>query len=109
MLATVLLIKVGSKCFDYTLFRNAKEILYIPLSYQERTQGKSIVDMLTYRVAKGIASALLAGALATELPHVVNLLTLSLIGGWFVITLVVTKRFRQKVPREEEIRPTSRR
>ena len=102
-LATVLVIKVGSKCFDYTLFRNAKEILYIPLSYQERTQGKSLVDMLTYRVAKGIASAMLAAALATGLPNIVNLLTLALIGGWFLVTLVVTRRFRQKVSREEEI------
>ena len=103
VLATVVVIKVGSKCFDYTLFRNAKEILYIPLSYQERTQGKSIVDMLTYRIAKGIASVLLAGALATGLPRIVNLLTLALIAGWFLTTLVVTRRFRQKVSREEEI------
>jgi len=103
-LATVLVIKVGSKCFDYTLFRNAKEILYIPLSYQERTQGKSLVDMLTYRVAKGIASAMLAGVLATEIPNIVNILTLGLIAAWFVVTLVVTRRFRQKVSREEELK-----
>ena len=103
-LVTVLVIKVGSKCFDYTLFRNAKEILYIPLSYQERTQGKSLVDMLTYRVAKGIASAMLAAALATGIPNIVNLLTLALIGGWFLVTLVVTRRFRQKVSREEELK-----
>jgi ATP:ADP antiporter, AAA family len=103
-LATVLVIKVGSKCFDYTLFRNAKEILYIPLSYQERTQGKSLVDMLTYRVAKGLASAMLAGALATGIPNIANYLTLTLIGGWFLVTLLVTRRFRQKVSREEEIK-----
>ncbi len=105
-LATVVVIKVASKCFDYTWFRNAKEILYIPLSYQERTQGKSIVDMLTYRVAKGIASGLLAAALATGVPNIVNYLTLALIGAWFAATLVVTRRFRGKVSREEELEGT---
>ena len=44
--------KVASKAFDYSLFRAAKEILYIPLSHPERTQGKTFVDMMAYRMAK---------------------------------------------------------
>jgi len=56
---TMAVAKVASKCFDYSLFRAAKEILYIPLNYDEKTQGKAVIDMLTYRVAKGGASLLI--------------------------------------------------
>lgn len=45
--------KSASKIFDYTIFKSSKEILYIPLSYEERTVGKAIVDMFSYRLAKG--------------------------------------------------------
>lgn len=51
--------KVASKAFDYSIFRAAKELLYIPLGFREKTQGKAVVDILTYRVAKGGASAML--------------------------------------------------
>lgn len=44
---------------DYSLFRAGKELLYFPLSYQEKTQGKAWVDIFGYRVAKGGASLLL--------------------------------------------------
>jgi AAA family ATP:ADP antiporter len=56
--------KVASKAFDYSLFRAAKEILYIPLSHPEQTQGKAFVDMCSYRVAKGACSVLLLGLVA---------------------------------------------
>ncbi len=57
--AAIALAKVASKAFDYSIFRAAKELLYIPLGYAEKTQGKAVVDILTYRVAKGGASAML--------------------------------------------------
>jgi AAA family ATP:ADP antiporter len=57
--AAIALAKVASKAFDYSIFRAAKELLYIPLGYTEKTQGKAVVDILTYRVAKGGASAML--------------------------------------------------
>ena len=57
--AAIAVAKVASKAFDYSIFRAAKELLYIPLGYAEKTQGKAVVDILTYRVAKGGASAML--------------------------------------------------
>ena len=100
---TVAVVKVCSKCFDYTLFRNAKEILYIPLSYQERTQGKALVDMLTYRIAKGGTSLMLLGLIAVGGVLLVKHLTALLLVLWLVTTVVVARRFRQKVSREEEL------
>lgn len=97
------LVKVSSKVFPYTLFRSSKEILYIPLHYEEKTLAKSVVDMLTYRVAKGGASLLLMGLLALGLSAYISWLTLLFILGWFSVTLVITIRFREKVTTAQEI------
>ncbi|MFH1654517.1 MAG: Npt1/Npt2 family nucleotide transporter [Pseudomonadota bacterium] len=101
---TMAIVKVASKCFDYSLFRAAKEMLYIPLSYAEKTIGKSVVDMLTYRVAKGGASLLLMGLLAINGGSLVTWTTLLIILGWVIISVLITIRFRKKVSRDKEIR-----
>ena len=41
------------KALDYSLFRAAKEILYIPLSYDARYRAKQMIDTFGYRLAKG--------------------------------------------------------
>lgn len=125
---TVVIVKVASKCFDYSIFRASKEILYIPLSYEERTRGKSIVDMITYRVAKAGASLFILGLLPTasvlhflgnmmgdgadQIPaaqaqnhaeRLVTPFTLILVLVWILTTVIVIRRFRKKVSRAEEM------
>ncbi|MEE2657466.1 MAG: Npt1/Npt2 family nucleotide transporter [Candidatus Latescibacterota bacterium] len=58
------------KSVDYSIFRAAKEILYIPLPFDARYRAKEVIDALGYRVAKGsIAGALaVAGGLMGRLP-----------------------------------------
>ena len=41
------------KAFDYSLFRAAKEILYIPLAFDARYRAKQVIDSFGYRFAKG--------------------------------------------------------
>ncbi len=101
-------LKIASKCFDYTVFRSAKEILYIPLSLPEKTAGKSIVDMLTYRTAKGAASVLLLGLSAVGLSTWALGATLVVISLWLGVTIVLVRRFRLTVSREEEMRGQTR-
>lgn len=93
--ATMAAAKVASKALDYSLFRAAKEILYIPLDYAEKTQGKAVIDMLTYRVAKGGVSFLLLalGALQGGGALVTGLL-LGLVGVWVALTAAIGKMFR---------------
>lgn len=100
---TAAVLKAASKAFDYTIFRAAKEILYIPTSYTEKTQGKSVADMLTYRVAKGGASLLLLGMGWLSLTWLALPVTFVSIGAWLVATIAITKRFRSLVTREEEL------
>ncbi len=59
-----------SKTVDYSVFRAAKEVLYIPLSFTARYRAKMTIDALIYRSSKGVTSALLgiAGRLAGPLP-----------------------------------------
>ena len=85
--------KIASKTLDYSLFRAAKELLYIPLSYAEKTRGKALVDMLTYRVSKAGASLLVAGLLRAG--AALSYGTVVLIGAWGALAYVVAGRYRR--------------
>lgn len=52
-------LRVAGKFSTYSLFKTAKEMLYVPLSYDEQTQGKSIIDILVYRQSKILSSLLI--------------------------------------------------
>jgi AAA family ATP:ADP antiporter len=47
------------KAFDYSLFRAAKEILYVPLSFDERYRTKQIIDVFGNRAGKGATSVII--------------------------------------------------
>jgi AAA family ATP:ADP antiporter len=49
------------KAFDYSIFRAAKEILYVPLSFDERYRAKEIIDVFGYRTGKGASSVVIVG------------------------------------------------
>jgi len=100
---TIAVSKAASKVLDYTIFRAAKELLYIPLSYVEKTKGKAVVDMLTYRVAKGGASLLLLVLAAVVTQALVTGLTLAAIAVWIGLTGAIVVRFRKRVSRAEEL------
>lgn len=50
------------KVVDYSLFRAAKELLYMPLPYDARYRAKQVIDSLGYRASKGVTSGLVAVA-----------------------------------------------
>jgi ATP:ADP antiporter, AAA family len=94
--AAMIVAKIVSKAFDYSLFRSAKEILYIPLSPIEKTRGKAIVDMLGYRVAKGFASVLILGLTAMDVLTAVVALSIVLIMLWVRLTVALVRGFRTR-------------
>jgi AAA family ATP:ADP antiporter len=63
----------GFKCVDYSIFRAAKEMLYIPLSFDARYRAKEVIDLFGYRFSKGITSGVItilqknAGIVFTDL------------------------------------------
>lgn len=44
------------KGLDYSIFRAAKETLYIPFSYDTRYRAKQVAEAFTYRFAKGVTA-----------------------------------------------------
>ncbi|MBC7793249.1 MAG: hypothetical protein H7Z43_06050 [Clostridia bacterium] len=94
--ATIASAKIASKALDYSVMRAAKELLYIPLPYADKTQGKAVVDVLTYRTAKGGASLLL---LLLQGLHSVTILPIiaALMIAWLVTAASLAKRFRALV------------
>ncbi|MCE9591864.1 MAG: hypothetical protein K8S99_15235 [Planctomycetes bacterium] len=59
------------KCVDYSVFRAAKELLYIPLGFDARYRAKEVIDVFGYRFGKGgsataLSAAQAAGAVLTS-------------------------------------------
>lgn len=87
--------KVASKSLDYSWFRAAKELLYLPLPYREKTRGKAVVDILTYRVSKGAVSLLLLFLITVGASTAVTTaLTFALLVVWALVTWRIARRYR---------------
>ena len=89
-------LKFINKSLDYSLFRTTKELLYRPLSYEEKTQGKAAVDVFGYRVAKGGATGLLV-ALSGSVA-LVAMATAMGIALWLVLAILLVTRFQALKP-----------
>lgn len=48
------------KAFDYSIFRAAKEVLYVPMGFDERYRAKEVIDVFGYRTGKGAPSVVIA-------------------------------------------------
>ena len=99
--------KVTSKVLDYSVFRAAKEMLYLPLSYAEQTQGKALIDILTYRLAKGGAALLIQGLLALGLSIVIAPMSVFVAVCWGVIAVLLIRRYRQLAETAPGAQPAS--
>ncbi|MBT7863132.1 MAG: hypothetical protein HN712_22650 [Gemmatimonadetes bacterium] len=89
------------KSFDYSLFRAAKEILYMPLPYDARYRAKEVIDAFGYRASKGVTSGLVgivswgAGSLPVVTYPVVALLATF---GWHHVAHRATRADDQDTP-----------
>jgi ATP/ADP translocase len=80
-------LRVMGKFSTYSLFKTAKEMLYVPLSYEEQTQGKSIIDILIYRQSKIISSLLLLFLTAYHYQSYLIYLLMLTLGAWLLISI----------------------
>ena len=89
--------KSAGKVLTYSIFKSAKELLYFPLSYEEQTQGKAVIDILAYRQAKILTSALLLilGALGWGLDEV-RWLTFASLALWLWGALMLWRATRKR-------------
>lgn len=94
------------KSLDYSIFRSAKEILYMPMPFEARYKAKKIIDVLMFRVSKGTTSVTIS--IITKLGYawssvgymIIGLLSVIL---WFTASTPISshnksaKRFLRKV------------
>lgn len=94
--------KVASKAMDYSIFRATKELLYLPLSVKERVEGKAVVDVMGYRVAKAGASALVlfVTPLAT-MPYVSSMMAVVLAVVWCILVSRLVSRHVQLISEQK--------
>lgn len=84
------------KAFDFSLFGVIKEMLYIPMSMDEKFRAKSIIDVFAYRTSKALASLLILGAQFWIGSRILPLLTWGCVGIFLLWGLAIVGLFRQQ-------------
>lgn len=83
------------KVLDYSIFRAAKELLYIPLSFDARYRAKELIDVFGYRFGKG-GMSLMVGILQNfGLKIAAPMLALIAAGAaicWATLAIPLTRR-----------------
>lgn len=100
--ALMLMVKISSKTLDYSLMRGVKEILYIPLSREEKTQGKGFIDIFIYRLAKGFSSVTLLALIAVGASAYVMEFSLVLMLIWLGLAIIIGRRYQSLVSSENK-------
>lgn len=95
--ALMLAVKITSKTLDYSLMRGVKEILYIPLSREEKTQGKGIIDIFFYRLARGFSALILIAMINFGIKSYFMQIALVFVAVWLILALIIAKRYKALV------------
>jgi AAA family ATP:ADP antiporter len=93
------------KTLDYSIFRSAKELLYVPLSFDVRYRAKEIIDVLGYRASKGVTSlgiTLLQYAGATFSASVYALMGMAGAGAWLGLVWPISRYDRERPAHQAE-------
>lgn len=82
------------KAIDYSTFRAAKEILYIPLSFDERYRAKEVIDVFGYRGGKGGSSLLAAGMAGLGWAYAAGAVAAATL--WAVLAVGLGQHYRER-------------
>lgn len=80
------------KASDYSLFSAGKEILYQPLTADQKYGAKYLTDMLVYRVAKALIAAVL---IYFQTSLILNMMMTTFLIIWIVIVIRLFKLHRE--------------
>lgn len=85
------------KAFDYSLFRAAKELIYVPMGFDMRYRAKELIDVFGYRSGKGLSSVAIvllqrAGIVMSNYYLVIALLAAGL---WLALVIPLTSTERR--------------
>lgn len=80
------------KAADYSLFSSGKEILYQPLSTDQKYGAKYLTDMLVYRAGKALVALVL---IYLQSSTILNMLMFIFLGVWIFLIIKLFKLHRQ--------------
>ena len=84
------------KSIDFSLFGTIREVLYAPMSTDEKFRAKAVIDVFAYRSAKALSACMLLFfqfAFASFIRSLITGITIFLFLGWI---LLVRRMFREK-------------
>ncbi|MGD2170390.1 MAG: Npt1/Npt2 family nucleotide transporter [Chlamydiota bacterium] len=87
---------VAIKSVDHSLFGISREMLYVPLSTDEKFKAKAVIDIFAYRTARSFASFfifILQGMAFAKIMPIVNIGLIVIFIAWL---FTVVKLFKQK-------------
>lgn len=94
---TVTLSFLVFKSTDYSVFRAAKEMLYIPFSFDTRYRAKEVIDVFGYRAGKGAVSFAIAGlqgVVGVALSSIYSWIALGAATAWFLVVPALTQKVK---------------
>ncbi|MEM7174993.1 MAG: Npt1/Npt2 family nucleotide transporter [Chlamydiota bacterium] len=86
------------KIFDYSTFNIIKEMLYVPLSKEEKFKARALIDVFAYRSSKAVASLIIILAqafLVSQLAYVLTWTVLILYIIWIFGVYIFNKRLEE--------------
>ena len=86
---------IAAKSIDHSVFGIAREMLYIPLSHEEKFRAKAVIDVFAYRSAKGIASVSLIGMQAIfqeRFLGAMHYLSMMIFTMWLIATVLMFQK-----------------
>ncbi|MDY7036513.1 MAG: Npt1/Npt2 family nucleotide transporter [Thermodesulfobacteriota bacterium] len=91
--------KTANKSLTYSIFRSAKEILYIPLSLVEKYKGKAVIDMFIYRFSKAAIALVIIGLQTAMVVTAIriNYIVLALIIIWIFIVPILIREYNKRI------------
>lgn len=97
-LATVAFAYLVFKALDYSVFRVAKEVLYMPLPFDARYRAKEVIDVFGYRFSKGVTAGVVtllqnAGLRFVETSYGLAALVASAV--WALIALPLRRHYER--------------
>jgi AAA family ATP:ADP antiporter len=102
-----ILLKTSDKSLAYSLNQSVRELLYIPISPEQKYKSKIFIDMFLNRFAKGLGAVILMGLLLafprTAAIRYISVAVLAGIAVWIGLNLRVGREYRGLVKDKLEL------
>ncbi len=103
-----ILIKASDKSLAYSLNQSVRELLYIPISVEQKYKSKIFIDMFLNRFAKGVGAVIIVVILliapeGLEIRYI-SLVVMFIISGWIFLNLKVGRGYTNIVKEKLELK-----